>query len=220
MDIWEHLTLFLKQFYATYGVLEFFKKDAKYLEKAFIHIEQLWENQFHHIKQINYVLLGEAPFYGESKSYFYNEQSKYTPFFRHEIYPTVKSTSLNKQDLFLHLRDNGFIILDIFPFALNEKTAINYKKNIKNKKAIELFNAISDFHFVPKLKKIKTKSTKKTVFSFRYKKNKILSDTIKTCLKSQNFITDKTKIKSVASGNMPIDIQALQEQYKNSINDL
>ncbi len=220
MAFQKHLTAPLKQFYATYGVLERFDEDVKYLEKAFIHIEKMWEAQIQSIKKINFVLLGEAPFYGEAKSYFYNENSKYTSFFHHEIYPNVKSTSLTKSDLFSHLNENGFIILDLFPFALNEKTAINYKKHVKNKKALELFNAISSLYFVPKLKRIKTKATEKTVFSFRYKKNKILSATIKTCLKSLNLITNGTEIECAASSNMPLDSQALQHQYRNSINDV
>ena len=217
MDVWKYLIPPLKQIYIAYGVSDRFKEDEKYLGKAFKHIKQLWEAQFQSIEKINFVLLGEAPFYGETKSYFYNEHSQYTPFFRHEVNPIVKSTSLNKSDLFLHLKENGFIILDIFPFALNKDTAIDYKKNIKDKKALDLFNTIYEFYFVPKLKKIKTKATKKTVFCLRYKKNKILSDAIKTCLESLNFVTE---VECIASNNMPINSTALQNQYSEAIKKL
>ncbi len=51
MAFQKHLTTPLKQFYATYGVLERFEEDVKYLEKAFIHIEQMWGAQIQSIKK-------------------------------------------------------------------------------------------------------------------------------------------------------------------------
>lgn len=221
MKIWKFLIPPLKQIYITYGVLNHFREDLNHLEKAFINIEQLWEIQYQSIKKINFVLLGEAPSYGETKSYFYNEHSNYTQFFRYEIFPNVKSTSLEKSDLFIHLRENGFIILDLFPFALNEKnTAINYKKHITRNNALNLFHAISKFYFIPKLRKVKAKATKSIVFSLRYKKNNVLSPSIQNYLELLGLTTDKSNIKCVASGNHPIDMQKLQKQYSNSLSDL
>jgi len=197
-------------------VLEHFLTDEKYLKNVFIHTEQLWESQFQQIKKIYFVLLGEAPFYGCRESYFYNESSNYTEFFRHEVYPIIKRTSLSKNALFKHLRENGFIIVDIFPFTFNNKTAIQFR----NRDLLNLFCAFYEHYFKPKLEKIKTKSTEKTSFSLRYRRHRVLSDIITIHLKALEFLLNETKLGCIGSNNIPLDVEKFEIEYRKTINNL
>jgi hypothetical protein len=217
--MWKNLSPCLKAIYETYGMSGSLSKDEKDLKKAFIHTEQLWESQFQQMGKIRFVLLGEAPLYGQNESYFYNENSEYTAFFRHEIHPIVKLTHIKKADLFKHLRENGFIILDIFPFAFNDDTAFKFKK-ISRKRLQNLFCAISEYYFKPKLEKIRTKSNKKTAFSLRYKKHKVLLDILRVHLKTMGFLANGTDIGCIGSKNMPLDIEKLEIEYRKAIDDL
>ncbi len=213
-DTWNELTNILHIIYEEHGMLVRLSKDADDLEEAFIHIEKLWEEQFKKIDRINFILLGEAPRYGSDRSYFYNADSKYTAFFRHEISPSVISTSLSKPVLFHHLRESGFIILDLFPFAFNDNTAISYRPNFRSKKKVKkLFERTYEYYLEPKLKKIQGKSHKNTVFCLRYKKHKgMLEKVIQTRLNEVGFSFDISDIGCVGSSNMPIDTKELENK--------
>lgn len=217
--MWKNLIPWLEAVYETYGVSQSFSTDEERLKNAFKHIEKLWESQFQQMEEVRFVLLGEAPLYGKNASYFYNENSEYTEFFRHEIQPTVKRTLLNKVELFKHLRENGFFILDIFPFAFNEDTALKFEK-IKGKRLLHLFCGISEYYFKPKLEKIKIKAHDKIAFSLRYKKHKVLLDVIRIHLKAQGLLPKEAEIGCIGSQNMPLDIERLEIEYRYSIDDL
>lgn len=80
-DYWPHLRESLVLLYRHFGKANFLDKDCPYLEKAYKSIEKLWQQQYDSIKTINYIMLSEAPLFGDKQSYFYNEKAKQTPFF-------------------------------------------------------------------------------------------------------------------------------------------
>lgn len=219
MNTWNELENCLRAIYEEQGVLVHLSNDADYLERAFRRTEYLWEEQFQQIDRINFILLGEAPLYGSNKSYFYNEDSDYTAFFRHEIYPYVKSTSLSKPELLQHLREWGVFILDLFPFAFNDDTAMSYRRDFRSNNMIKnLFEGTYESYFMPKLKKIQEKSHENTLFSFRYKKQYgVLAETLQTRLNEVDFFFDISDIGCVGSNNHPIDATKLEKQFRKSI---
>jgi len=217
-DSWGDLKITLSSIYKEFGVSDSFSKDEPNLKNAYLCTEALWKKQYKSIDRIYFVLIGEAPLFGDRQSYFYNEEFKLTPFFRHQIQPEVKSvSSAEKSDLLRKLRENGFIILDLFPYALNDKTAISYQKKFRSKKIyIKLFERTYDLYLKPKIELIKIKSAKNIKFSFRYKKHKVLTDKMKFRLGENGFSESSIQVGCVGSSNMSIDTKKLAEEYEQS----
>ncbi len=214
-DSWDDLKNTLSSIYEESGVSDSFSEDEPNLKKAYQKTEALWKKQFELIDRIRFVLIGEAPLFGDKQSYFYNEESKLTTFFRHQIQPEVKSVSADKPGLLRHLQKSEFIVLDLFPYALNDKTAISYRKKFKGK-YIELFEKTYDLYLKPKLELIKIKSDKNIKFSFRYKKHKVLTDKMKSRLEKNGFSESSIQVGCVGSSNMSIDTKKLAEEYEQS----
>ena len=57
-----------------------FQKDFEYLWDAFCHTEELWSKNMQQVSKVKYILIAEAPLYGEKRSYIYNPQSSGTAF--------------------------------------------------------------------------------------------------------------------------------------------
>ena len=196
-DSWDDLKNTLSSIYKEFGASDSFSEDEPNLKNAYQKTEALWKKQYELIDRIRFVLIGEAPLFGDEESYFDNNESpKLTAFFRHQIQPEVKSvSSAEKSDLLKKLRKNGFIVLDLLPYALNDKTAISYQKKFRGNKYIELFEKTYDLYLKPKLELIKIKSDKNIKFSFRYKKHRVLTDKVRFRLGENGF--SKSSIQGV-----------------------
>ena len=55
-------------------------RDFNYLWDAFQHTEELWWENIREVGQVKYILIAEAPLYGEKRSYIYNPDFGRTPF--------------------------------------------------------------------------------------------------------------------------------------------
>ncbi|MDD3793442.1 MAG: hypothetical protein PHI37_01400 [Candidatus Gracilibacteria bacterium] len=156
-------------------------KKLEYLEDAFNCIEKLWWRNFDKIKKpIKYIMISEAPLYGEKFQYFYNTKTIFKSFFRFTDIVDVFDKKEKKGDNIIKdkefvietLNENGFVILDLFPFAFNKNDTgeINYNKiskiNIK-----KLFELSYEIVLKEKLETI-LENGNKPIFFFRYKRLK------------------------------------------------
>ncbi len=212
---WQQISSSLQLIYQRHRISNF-KRDEEYFKNAFEFTETLWEKQFHKIDDLKVVMFSEAPLFGEKQTYLYNPNSKPTTFFYFQdlqAFPTFnytdikpKSTNDKKTLMFEHFIKNGFLILDIFPFALNPKdTEINYRRMSK-----QLYNDLlistADSYLIPKLKRCLMKMQDSPCFVYRYKRlykktgdhmDHILSDLFQG---DRNYI-----LKTVNGTNMSLD---------------
>lgn len=177
---WHPISNSLLNIYEQHGILAHFEQDETYLQNAFEQTEKLWDEQFEKINDLKVVMISEAPLFGEKQTYIYNMDSKPTVFFYYqdlEAFPTYDSTrrppksiSAKKLTMFEHFTKNGFMVLDIFPLALNSKdTAINFQRMSKNLYN-QLLTATTDSYLIPKLKRCLKKSQKPLCLAYRYKR--------------------------------------------------
>ncbi|THD65863.1 hypothetical protein E7Z59_14885 [Robertkochia marina] len=165
----DHLRKPLETIYSEKGIKEQLDKDWAYLKNAYTGIEDFWHDQFDEIKQVKYVMFSEAPLWGEKKNYIYNPETKLTQFFyKSDLEVASNTTLVSKEDFLRKLREIGFLILDLSPYALNEKdTSVNYK-NISQKHYKKLILETRDQFLNNKLDLIKKKSNSDVTFIFRY----------------------------------------------------
>jgi hypothetical protein len=214
---WNVLSKILLDFYSHKKVDHHFRSDEKYLSIAFEEIEKIWMHNYNEINSANYVMLSEAPLWGESKNYIYNPKVNNTQFFyRSDLEYCVKEKIKDKTEFINKLNAIGFIILDISPFPLNEKdTIINYraisKKDYKN-----LLNKTLSIYFAEKLSLISEKKSENMKIFFRYGRvkkafNNLIGKIIleKGLINSENEIfdisqigggIDKVKLDAIISG--------------------
>ncbi len=158
------------------------KEEKEYLYNAYINIEKFWYQNFNLINKLNFVLIGEAPLYKDGESYFYNPNSGATNFFNYknciDIFGELKSPSkiingkrVRKHEMLEKLRDNGLLILDLFPFCFaKDYTQINYRQ-LRKRDLIFLFSLIKKSFLKEKLNDIYKKNPSVS-FGFRYAANK------------------------------------------------
>jgi hypothetical protein len=157
------------------------EKDGDYLLRAYENVEQLWSAQFHSFERVHLVLLSEAPLFGEQKqSYIYNPEAGATAFLNYNDYtkafggygpslPVTGPVIVRKTALLNALREIGVLVLDLFPFALNDKTSKRYDA-LSASDRTELFEATCPAFFRLKLSWILRKATPHTLFAFRYER--------------------------------------------------
>jgi hypothetical protein len=157
-------------------------KDADYIWRAYNRIETYWFEEFRRFETIRIILLSEAPFFGESESYFYNPNCGATQFFGYTDYtqslgewgPELHAgrnapVPKKKAELLAAMREVGVIVLDIFPFALNPKTNYTYA-NLRHNEYADLFAVAAPLYFRPKLKHLVNKMAPDGKFVFRYRR--------------------------------------------------
>ena len=177
---WQKISQSLEQTYKNQNLLPHYNNDESYLRKAFEFTESLWQRQLNQIDKLEVIMISEAPLFGKNQKYIYNKNSPPSSFFYYqdiEALPTVKNlpekpTSIIEQKTIMlkEFVNNGLLILDIFPFAFNEKdTSLNYRK-MSNKIYTQLLEQTKDCYLIPKLKLCLNKVNKNTHFIYRYKK--------------------------------------------------
>ena len=126
---WSKLSSILNKFYSKKGLLEFFEEDGNYLNDAFKNIDALWFEQYNNIDKINFIMFSEAPLWGSIKKYIYNPDINNSQFFyRSDLEFSVNKRIESKVKFVDELKNIGFIVIDISPYALNKKdTKINYR---------------------------------------------------------------------------------------------
>jgi len=180
-----------------------FERDYMYLANAYSEIKCLWTEQFNKINLVRFVMLAEAPLWGDGKQYIYNERAPFSQFlYRSDLQPSVSQQIESKKDMIACLNDLGIIVTDILPFPLApKKTALSYaskrgsdSKSITSANYEKLIEETFRYHLKPKLDKIKEKSInkdlKETIFFYRYARvmnyhstlSKLFEETFNVCL--------------------------------------
>lgn len=156
-----------------------FERDKVYLHNAFLEMSKLWMANFKKIKTVRYILIAEAPLWGESMNYIYNSNTPFTQFFyKSDLEKVLGKEITNKKKFLKILNGLGLLIIDISPFALNsQSTAINYSETtttsnkITGKQYTELVANTCSNYFNEKIKLAKSKIRNKNItFIFRYER--------------------------------------------------
>ncbi len=102
-------------------------EECAYLKKAFLATERMWTENFVKVATVRLVMLSEAPLFGSNRRYFYNAATPFGAFFHFRDAEAILGDCFakertGKEFLLAELARAGFVILDLFPFALNQST--------------------------------------------------------------------------------------------------
>ncbi len=70
--------------YNSLGLADEFEKDNVYLGSAFHEIKNIWIENFERNDKVKFLLIAEAPLWGQNKEYIYNPKSNNTQVFLQE----------------------------------------------------------------------------------------------------------------------------------------
>jgi len=216
---WQKISTLLKEVYQEQNIIEYFEADELYLKNAFDVTEKLWKEQFKKINKLKIIMISEAPLFGDMQKYIYNPNTATSVFFHFkdlEVFleegqqiKRPKTIQEQKRIMFEYFSQNGFITLDIFPFALNPNhTKIHYQK-ISKKLYHQLLKIATENYLIPKLKLCLEKSDEHTHYVYRYKR--LFDKTENHFEKVLNQISSKNyKIDTINSTNMSLDRNKLK----------
>jgi len=223
---WQPISDSLKEVYQEQNILHHFEEDESYLKNAFEITEKLWEEQFKKIDKLKIIMISESPLFGDIQRYIYNPNTPTSVFFHFKdleafleddqtlIRPT--STVEQKNMMYEYFYKNGFITLDIFPFALNPNhTKIHYRKMSK-KLYHQLLTITTENYLIPKLKLCLEKSNEHTHYVYRYKR--LFNKTENHFEEILNQISSKEieyKIDTINGTNMSLDKNKLKKLLKD-----
>jgi hypothetical protein len=135
-------------------------KECAYLKCAFMETERMWEENFAQVTTVRLVMLSEAPLFGADQRYFYNPCTPFGGFFYFRDAEAILGCDFAKgrrckKFLLPALARAGFIILDLFPFALNkcDTPSITYGR-MRASLYRDLFRHTARFYFDKKRDRI------------------------------------------------------------------
>lgn len=170
------------------GIIE--NSQIKYLVTEYLEIEKMWTSFLNSLEIINLVLVAEAPL--NSNQYILNKTAKNTSF----LYKSTLEKCMNAYRNDIHkyettkidlMRDLGIIVIEAYPYSLDPKKHKNNFGNLTLQSRKVLLNQSCSWHLDKKLETIKVKTTKKTIFGYRYNRNKDFINLIDTDLKFVNL---------------------------------
>lgn len=211
---------FIESFYTSLGRENDFEMDNKYLENAFRKINDIWIDNLDKIEEVKYLMIAEAPLWGENEEYIYNPDTNNTQFFyRSDLEETLKTKIRNKEEFIRTCNTIGLLIIDISPYPLNTKdTKINYGKNengsrkLTKKEYRDLVSKTLPSYFNQKIKLIKGKKANDLKVFFRYSRVKnTFIDIIESVLKDYNIIESKNDLGDISQNGGGIDRAKLKE---------
>lgn len=202
----------LLEFYTENNIAENFERDNKYLEQAFNEMTDIWFSNLEQIKEVKYLMIAEAPLWGQAKSYIYNPETKFTQFFFKSNLEYILDTSIeDKTDFIKQCNKVGLLIIDISPFALNPTyTTINYR-SIGQSQYIDLVKDTIPTFFEEKIKAIKPKKAHDIKVFFRYTRvMQTFQNVISSVIIKHNFIQNKKEILEISQQGGSIDRAKLE----------
>lgn len=223
---WQAISNSLKEVYQEQKIIEHFEEDEIYLKNAFEITEKLWEDQFDKIDKLKIIMISESPLFGDIQRYIYNPNTPTSVFFHFkdleafledgQMIKRPASTQEQKNMMFEYFYKNGFLTLDIFPFALNPNyTKIHYRKMSK-KLYHQLLKITAENYLIPKLKRCLEKSNEQTHYVYRYKR--LFEKTEHHFEEILNQIAPeeiKYKIDTIHGTNMSLDRDKLKRLLRN-----
>ena len=203
----------LKTFYKQAELVSKFDKESAYLKNAFNEIEHLWQTNFDQIITVNYLMIAEAPLWGDQKKYIYNPETNNSQFFyRSDLDDILGNPIKDKKDFIKVCNEIGLLIIDISPFPLNTDTAINYSKTTHESRKLtkdeyrKLVISTIPTYFGEKIKVINEKKSASIKTFFRYARVKnTFQDLISKVLIDNDFIKHVNDIKDISQTGGGID---------------
>lgn len=200
----------IKEFYGKKGFSKEFEKDNIYLEKAFNEIHEIWLANLNQIKTVNYLMLAEAPLWGNIKKYIYNPKINNSQFFhRSDLADTLGICIADKNKFIKVCNEIGLLIVDISPFPLNPNdTVINYRdrKLLSVKQYQQLVSLTIPTFFEEKIKLIREKKSTNIKAFFRYARvKKGFEDIVSDVLIDYGIIKTKNDIGEISQKGGGID---------------
>lgn len=207
----------IKSFYKDNGYEKDFKNDLLYLQNSFEEITALWLKNLNSIQTINYIMIAEAPLWGKERKYIYNPATKLSQFFyKSDLEEVLRISITNKAEFINFCNSIGLLILDISPYALNEKnTKLNYR-NLGNKKYKKIVQATLPFYFNKKIEIIKPKLSDEVKLFFRYKRVKHnFENIIGRILLDKKIIDSLEQIEDISQSGGGINKSKLKQIISN-----
>ncbi len=222
---WKPLSNALQKIYQEQNMIQYFEEDENYLRNAFEITEKLWKKQFDKIDNLKIIMISESPLFGNIQRYIYNPNTPTSVFFHfkdleaflddEQILVKPKSTVEQKNMMYEYFYKNGFITLDIFPFALNPNhTKFHYRKMSK-KLYHQLLKITTENYLIPKLKLCLNKSNEHTNFVYRYKRLFTKTENhFEEILKQISPENIQYKVDTINGKNMSLDRNKLKRLLK------
>jgi len=187
-------------------------EECAYLKNAFVATERMWGENFAKVATARLVLLSEAPLFGSNRRYFYNAGTPFGAFFHFRDAEAILGQDFakgrtGKEFLLAELARAGFIILDLFPFALNEDDtpSISYR-NMSARRYRQLFQRTASLYFDRKRDVVLRRG--RPLFMFRYgATRRVLGDLVNAELAKRNIVPAEC----IAGTNMPLDRERLRQ---------
>lgn len=187
-------------------------EECAYLKGAFVATERMWAENFAKIATVRFVLLSEAPLFGKNRRYFYNPATPFGALFHFRDADAILGDGFaeghrGKEFLLAELARAGFVILDLFPFALNEDDtpSVTYRK-LSVSRYRQLFQRTASLYFDRKRDVILQRG--RPLFMFRYgATRRVLGDLVNAELAKR----DISPAQSIAGTNMPLDREKLRQ---------
>lgn len=190
----------LKDFYLKNGLTSRFDNDNLYLENAFNEINRIWTENLNEIEKVNFVLIAEAPLWGQTRKYIYNPAINNSQFFyRSDLSDILNIQIANKLEFLKILNKIGLVVVDISPFPLNPKnTAINYR-DLSINQYRQLVSMTLPYFFNEKIKEISNKKSENCKVFFRYTRVKnIFEDLIIKTLVDHKMVTTIDELSDIS----------------------
>jgi hypothetical protein len=187
-------------------------EECAYLKNAFVATERMWAENFAKIGTVRLVMLSEAPLFGSNRRYFYNVATPFGAFFHFRDAEAILGHGFakertGKEFLLEDLAHAGFIILDLFPFPLNQDDtpSITYRK-LSASRYRQLFQSTASLYFNRKRDLVLQRG--RPLFTFRYgATRRVLGDLVNAELAKRNIVPAQ----SIAGTNMPLDRERLRQ---------
>jgi hypothetical protein len=209
----------LKTFYEQNGLVSKFDNDSIYLENAFNSINKIWQDNLDQIETVNYLMIAEAPLWGQVKKYIYNPDINNSQFFyRSDLGDILNKFIADKRDFIKVCNEIGLLVVDISPFPLNTKdTSISYRDLTTNQYR-QLVSLTIPTYFEEKIKAVMGKKSADIKTFFRYARvQNTFQDLISKVLIDNKFIKHINDIGEVSQNGGGIDKTKLGQIIKTNI---
>ena len=212
----EYNAQILKEFYTQLGIEKEFQDDLTYLKTSFEEITRIWLENFNQIRIVKYLMIAEAPLWGEDKKYIYNPNTNNSQFFfRSDLEDVLNIQIPDKKEFISKCNEIGLLVLDISPFPLNPKdTAINYRE-LKKYQYRRLVQQTIPYYFEEKIKLITSKKTENIKVFYRYARvRNYFHDLISKVLIENGVIGNINEVSNIYRQGGGIDKTKLRLHFK------